>query len=64
MNEMETKTVRDEAMDLLRDLPDQATWDDLMYRIYVRQAVESGVKDSVAGRTVDVKEVRTKFGLR
>ncbi len=64
MNEMETKTVRDEAKDLLRDLPDQATWDDLMYRIYVRQAVESGVKDSVAGRTVDVKEVRTKFGLR
>ena len=61
---METKTVRDEAKDLLRDLPDQATWDDLMYRIYVRQAVESGVKDSVAGRTVDVKEVRTKFGLR
>jgi len=64
VNEMETKTVRDEAKDLLRDLPDQATWDDLMYRIYVRQAVESGVKDSVAGRTVDVKEVRTKFGLR
>ena len=64
MNEVETKTVRDEAKDLLRDLPDQATWDDLMYRIYVRQAVESGIKDSDAGRTVDVKEVRTKFGLR
>ena len=64
VNEMETKTVRDEAMDLLRDLPDQATWDDLMYRIYVRQAVEAGIKDSDAGRTVDVKEVRTKFGLR
>jgi len=63
VSEMETKTVRDEAMDLLRDLPDQATWDDLMYRIYVRQAVEAGIKDSDAGRTVDVKEVRTKFGL-
>jgi predicted transcriptional regulator len=34
-----------------------------MYRIYVRQAIEAGLKDSDAGRTVDVMEVRKKFGL-
>ncbi len=61
---METRTVKDEAMDLLRELPDQATWDDLMYKIYVRQAVEAGIKDSNAGRTLDVKEVRIRFGLK
>jgi predicted transcriptional regulator len=34
-----------------------------MYKIYVRQAIEAGLEDSKAGRTVDVKEVRSKFGL-
>ena len=45
------------------NLPDHATWEDVMYRIYVRQAVEAGIKDSDAGRTIDVKEVRKRFGL-
>ena len=45
------------------DLPDSATWDDVMYRIYVRQAVDAGIKDSDEGRTIDVNEVRKRFGL-
>jgi hypothetical protein len=42
----------------LDNLPESATWEDLMYRIYVRQAIEAGIKDSDQGRTLDVKEVR------
>lgn len=65
MNEetMPTKTVKEEAAQLVRDLPEDATWDDLMQKIYARQAIESGLEDSEAGRTMDVKEVRKKFGL-
>lgn len=60
---METQNIKQEAHRLLDDLPDAATWDDLMYRIYVRQAIGVGIKDSDTDRTVDVKEVRKKFGL-
>ncbi len=60
---MQTESIKQVAYRLLDNLPEQATWDDLMYRIYVRQAIEAGIKDSDAGRTVDVKEVRKKFGL-
>jgi len=60
---METQNIKQEAHRLLDDLPDAATWDDLMYRIYVRQAIEAGIKDSDTDRTVDVKEVRKQFGL-
>lgn len=60
---METGGIKQEAHRLLDSLPNTATWDDLMYRIYVRQAIEAGIKDSDAGRTVDVKEVRKRFGL-
>jgi hypothetical protein len=43
---------------LVRSLLADATWDDLMYRIYVRQAIEAGIDDSDAGRLVDVADVR------
>ncbi|MFH0998022.1 MAG: hypothetical protein V1844_21350 [Pseudomonadota bacterium] len=60
---MQTKSIKQEAYRILDKLPDKATWDDLMYQIYVRQTIETGIKDSEEGRTVDVKEVRKKFGL-
>ena len=34
-----------------------------MQKIYIRQAIEAGLEDSEAGRTIDVKAVRKKFGL-
>ena len=60
---MQTENIKQEAQRLLEKLPDKATWEDLMYRIYVREAIEAGIKDSDEGRTVDVKEVRKRFGL-
>ena len=60
---MQMPNVKQEARHLVESLPESATWDDLMYTIYVRQAVEAGLEDSEAGRVLDVKEVRAKFGL-
>ena len=60
---METKNIKEEARRLIDKLPENSTWDDLMYEIYVRQAVESGLSDSEAGRVFSVEEVRAKFGL-
>jgi hypothetical protein len=60
---METEGIKEQARRLLENLPDSATWEDLIYQIYVRQAIEAGIKDSDRGRTVAVKEVRRRFGL-
>ena len=60
---MQTEGIKEQARRLLETLPDSATWDDLMYRIYVLQAIEAGIKDSDEGKTMDVKEVRRRFGL-
>jgi predicted transcriptional regulator len=60
---MATTKVKDEARKLIERLPDDSTWDDLMREIYVRQAIESGLADSQAGRTTDAEQVREKFGL-
>ena len=63
MKSMQIETIKDKAHKLLDNLPDSATWEDLMYRIYVREAIEAGIKDSDQGHIVDVKEVRRRFGL-
>jgi len=60
---MSSTNVKQEAHRLVDNLPENATWDDLMYEIYVRQAIEAGLADSEVRRTLDVKEVRAKFGL-
>ena len=56
-------SIKDEAMRLVERLSADATWEDLQYEIYVRQAVDSGLKDSRERKTVPVAEVRSRFGL-
>jgi predicted transcriptional regulator len=60
---MSSTNIKQEARRLVENLQENATWDDLMYQIYVRQAIEAGLADSEAGRTLDVQEVRAKFWL-
>lgn len=60
---MATPNIKEEARRLVDRLPEHSTWDDLMHEIYVRQAIESGMADSTAGRTTDVEQVRASFGL-
>lgn len=55
--------IKEEAMRLIERLPDDMTWEDLMYEIYVRQSIEAGLADSEAGRVMDVADVRSEFGL-
>jgi hypothetical protein len=54
---------KDKAHELVNRMPENATWDDLMNEIYVRQVIERGLADSKAGRTADVREVRARYGL-
>lgn len=61
---MATAKIKGEARKLIAKLPDEATWDDLMREIYVRQAIESGLADRRAGRTRPVEKIRAEFGLK
>ena len=60
---MATRLMKDEAHQLVDNMPENSTWDDLMHEIYVRQIIEEGLADSLAGRTKDVREIREKYGL-
>lgn len=60
---MTSSTVKEQAAKLVECQPDDISREDLMYSIYVRQAVEAGLADSEAGRVYDDDEVRAEFGL-
>jgi predicted transcriptional regulator len=55
------KTVKSEAIKLVQGLPESATWDDVMYRIYVRQKIEAGLSDFEAGRVHSHEAIRKEF---
>jgi predicted transcriptional regulator len=60
---MATGNLKEQARKIVEGLPDDATWEDLIYRLYVREAIEAGIRDADAGRVVDVSEVRAEYGL-
>jgi predicted transcriptional regulator len=51
-----SRNLKPEAHRLVDQLPDDASWDDLMYEVYVRQAVEAGLADVAAGRVISHEE--------
>jgi predicted transcriptional regulator len=56
--------VKTEAARLVAQLPEDATWEDLQYAIYVQQAIEVGIKDAKEGRVYATEEVRKRLDLR
>ncbi len=57
-------SIKPEARQLVDSLPESATWDDLAYEIYVRQAVDAGVADADAGRLLAHDDAMTRIRSR
>ncbi len=53
--------VREEAKKILDTLPDEASWDDVMYEMYVRKKIDEGIKAADEGRVVSHEEVKKRF---
>jgi predicted transcriptional regulator len=51
------KTAKDEIRELLDNLPDDASLEDVQYHIYVRQKVQKGLEAALEGRTLTHAEV-------
>lgn len=60
---MATVNVKEEARRIVEALPENATWEDLIDRLYVRESIEAGIRDADAGHVVDVSVIRAEYGL-
>ncbi len=49
------------ARDVIEHLPDDASWEDVMYELYVREAIDAGLADVEAGRTIAHEAVKDRL---
>jgi predicted transcriptional regulator len=55
------QTAKEEVQQLLEDLPDDATLEDIQYHIYVKQKIAQGLADVRAGRVLSQEEIEKRF---
>jgi predicted transcriptional regulator len=53
--------LKDAAHKVIENLPENATWEDLEYHLYVRRKVERGLKDVAEGKVISHEEVRRRL---
>jgi len=56
-------TVKTNARQLIDQLPENATWDDVAYEIAVRRSIEKGLADLDAGRIYTSEALLESLGL-
>ncbi|HUG66616.1 MAG TPA: hypothetical protein VMM76_02615 [Pirellulaceae bacterium] len=57
----ESIPVKDAVTEVMRSLPDDASWEEVQYRLYVRQQIKAGRADDEAGRLLDTNAMRQRL---
>jgi predicted transcriptional regulator len=55
------RTAKEEVKKLLERIPDEASFEDIQYHIYVREKIERGLDDVKAGRVLSQEEVERRM---
>ena len=55
--------IKETAHQLVDNLPDDSTWEDLMYQIYVREVIEQGLEQSRQDQVHSSQAIREHFGI-
>jgi len=54
-------TAKDEIRKMLDTLPDDASWEDVQYSIYVRERIERGLSEAAQNKLIDQEEVESRM---
>lgn len=60
---MPNSKIKQQAHELIDQLPDDATWRDVVYEMVVRREIELGLADSNPNRTTSAENVLKEFGF-
>lgn len=56
-------SIKQKAHELVDELSDDATWEDLLREVALRRAIEEGLEDVEADRTMSTDELREELGV-
>ncbi|MDS4027352.1 MAG: hypothetical protein RKO25_10265 [Candidatus Contendobacter sp.] len=54
-------TAKETAKQVIDRLPEQATWDDILYELYVKQKIEAGLVAAAQGKTVAHEDAKRRL---
>ncbi len=55
------QSAKEEVMKLLKEIPDDSTFEEIQYHLYVRQKIQRGIKDIEEGRTYTQEEMEKRM---
>jgi hypothetical protein len=55
------RNAKREALELIQQLPDNSSFEDIQYHLYVREKVEGGLRDLKKRRILSHKEVERRM---
>ncbi len=55
------ENAKQSAKQIIDHLPDQSTWDDIMYELYVKQKIEIGLEAIEEEQTLTHEEVKRRL---
>ena len=53
--------VKEEAINVLKKLPQEISWDDVIYEMYVKKKIDEGLKATNEGRLISHEDVKKRF---
>lgn len=58
------QTAKEAVRSIIDRIPDQASWEDIMYEFYVKQKIELGLRAVEEGRSITHEEVKQLLQLK
>jgi hypothetical protein len=52
---------KEQAKKVLESLPDDASWEDIMYKMYVSEKISAGLRDVNEGKVTSHEDVKKRF---
>ncbi len=60
---MSAQSVKEAAHELIDQMPDDAGWDEVVYRMAVRRSIEKALAQAEAGELIPQEEIEREFGI-
>lgn len=54
-------TAKEAAQQVIKHLPEQASWNEIMYELYVTQKIENGIQAVEAGNTIPHDQIKARI---
>ncbi|HJH28231.1 MAG TPA: hypothetical protein C5S51_00820 [Methanosarcinaceae archaeon] len=53
--------IKEYAINLINKMPNHATWDDIMYELYVKKKLATALKAAEGGQVISHEDVKKSF---